>query len=165
MIILRILFLLLPCINPFLRQIASFYIQYISEDTIKLRWFLVLVNYNETEIIKIDSLRTGDCHVTFLPRYPFDKHLCDDVAHWWPEWHEYFLDNSNIHVYGARILFSPKRKLDLTKYMLWSNSVHLIDTFRFLHGHLILTHNMTSSLLTGILLYIIEISASLLLTN
>ena len=61
--------------------------------------------------------------------------------------------------------FSPKWKLDLTKYILWSNLVHLIDTFRFLHGHLILTHNMTSFLLTGILLYIVGISASLLLTN
>jgi len=95
-----------------------FLIQYISEDTIQPRWFLVRVNLHETEILKIDSLRTGDHHVTFLFRHPADKHLCDDVAHWWPEWHEYCLDNSNISVYGARMLFSPKRKAESSKYTL-----------------------------------------------
>ena len=30
--------------------------------------------------------------------------------------------------------FSPKRKVHLTKYILWTDSVHLTDTFCFLHG-------------------------------
>ena len=52
------------------------------------------------------SLRTGDYRTTFLSRYPTDKNLCDDAAHWWPGWHEYYLGNSNIPVYGARIFLT-----------------------------------------------------------
>ena len=37
-------------------------------------------------------------------------------------------------MYGARMLFSPKRKPDETKYMLWTDSVHLTDSSFFLHG-------------------------------
>ena len=65
----------------------------------------------------MDSFRTGYYHVTFLSRYPADKHLCDDVSRLWSEWHEYHLENSNIPVYGARMFFSPKRIRDLTKYV------------------------------------------------
>ena len=64
------------------------------------------------------SLRTGDYHVTFLSKRPADKHLCDDKARWWPEWHGYYLDDENVYSYGARMLFSPKRKSDQLKYML-----------------------------------------------
>ena len=37
-----------------------FFIQYIPEDTIKPRWFLVQVNHHETKILEIDSLRTEE---------------------------------------------------------------------------------------------------------
>ena len=80
----------------------------------------------------MDSLRIGDCHVTFLYRHPTDKNLCDDVTRWQPEWPEYFSDDSNIPVYGSRMVFSPRRKPDLTKYMLWTDSVHLADISCFL---------------------------------
>ena len=76
----------------------------------------------------MDSFRTKDYQVTFLSRHPVDKHLCDDVACWWPEWHEYYLDDANIQVYGARMLFNPRRKPDLTKYMFWTDSVPLTNT-------------------------------------
>ena len=86
-----------------------FLTQYILEDTIKPRWLLVQVNHHEIEILKMDLLRTRDYHVTFLSRHPADKHLCDDVFRWWPEYHKYHLDDTHIPVYGARILLSPKR--------------------------------------------------------
>ena len=111
-----------------------FFIQYIPVDSIKPRWFLVQVNHHESEILKMDSLRTGDYHVTLFSRHPADKNNCDDAARWWPEWHEYYLDDSNIPVYCARIFFNPRRKPDLTKYMLWTALVHLTDTSCFLHG-------------------------------
>ena len=95
-----------------------FFIQYIPEDTIMPRWFLVQVKHDETEIFKMDSLRTEKYHVTFLFLHLSDKHLCDDSPRWWHEWHEYYLDDSNIPVYGVRMFFNPIRKLDLTKYML-----------------------------------------------
>ena len=60
----------------------------------------------------MDSLRTGDYHVTFLSRHLADKNLCDDAANWWSEWNEYYFNDSNIPVYGVRMLFSPKRKPD-----------------------------------------------------
>ena len=105
-----------------------FFVQYIPKDNIKPRSFLVQVNHHESEILKMDLLRTGDYHITFFSRHPVDKHLCDDVARWWPEWHEYYLDDANIQVYGARMHFNPRRKPDLTNYMLWTDSVPLTDT-------------------------------------
>ena len=87
------------------------------EDTIKPRWFLVQVNYDEIDILKMNSFRTGDYHVTFLSRHLDDKHLCDDDARWSPEWYGYYLDDKNISVCGACI---PKWKWNLKKYMLWT---------------------------------------------
>ena len=95
-----------------------FFIQYISKNTIKPRWFLVQINHHETEILKIDLLCTGNYHVTFLSHHPADKYICDDVNRWLLEWHKYYLDDSNIPIYGAHMLFSPKRNPYLTKYML-----------------------------------------------
>ena len=97
---------------------SLFFIQYIPEGTIKPRWFLIQVNHIETNILKMGSLRTGDYHVIFLSKHPADKHLCDDKARWWPEWHEYYLDDENIYSYGDRVLFSPKRKSDQPKYIM-----------------------------------------------
>ena len=82
-----------------------FFIHYLPEDTIRSRWFLVQVNHIETSILKMNPSTTGDYHVTFLSRHPNDKHLCDDVDYWWPEWYEYSIDADNIPVYGSRILF------------------------------------------------------------
>ena len=48
--------------------------------------------------------------------------------------HSYQLDDNSVLVYGAQILFSPKRKPNLKKFMLWSDSVHLMDTKHFIHG-------------------------------
>ena len=69
-----------------------------------------------------------------LSRNPSDNTLCDDAARWWPLWYEYVLDKINVPVYGARILFGPTRKLDLKKYILWTDSIHLTDPSCFLHG-------------------------------
>ena len=124
-----------------------FFIQYILEDTIKLRWFLIKINHHKTEILNMDSLRIKDYHVTFLSRHFAEKYLCDDVFCWWPEWHEYSFDNSNIG------------KQDLTKYILWTDLVHLTDTSCFLHGPFNLTHNLASFLLTNTLLYVIGSSS------
>ena len=77
---------------------------------------------------------TGDYHVIFLSHHPDDKYLCDDVACWWPEWHDYSLDDENIPVYVSRILFKPSSKPDLAKYMVWIDSVHLTDSSCFIHG-------------------------------
>ena len=113
---------------------SLFFIRYTPEDTFKQRWFLVQINYEETALLKMNPETTGDYHVNFLARHPDDTHLCDDKARWWPEWHEYKLDSNNIPVYGARVLFSPKRKPNLKKYMLWSDSVTLTDSNYFIHG-------------------------------
>ena len=68
----------------------------------------------------MNSLRIGDYHITFLSHHPADKHLCDSVSRWWLEWHEYYLDDSKIPVFGVHMLFifNPRRNLDLTKRML-----------------------------------------------
>ena len=37
-------------------------------------------------------------------------------------------------LYGARILCGSKRKPDPSKYILWTNSIHLTDSSCYLHG-------------------------------
>ena len=51
--------------------------------------------------------------------------MCDDRARWWSEWYEYQLDDNNVPVYGAHVLFLPKHKPNLKQFMLWSDSVYL----------------------------------------
>ena len=72
----------------------------------------------EILILNMDPATTGDYHVTFLARHPDDKHLCDDIARWWPEWHKYQLDANNVPVFMDRKLLSPKRKPNLKKYVM-----------------------------------------------
>ena len=69
-----------------------------------------------------------------ISRHSDDNHLCDDVARWWPEWHKYSLNDDNISFYGSCMLFKPNKRPDLTKYMLWTDSIYLTDSSCFIHG-------------------------------
>ena len=111
-----------------------FFIQYLPENTVKSCWFLVQINHIETKLLNMDSKSTGDYHVTFISRHPKDNDLCDDKARWWPLCHEYKNDTNNVPIYGARMLFGPKRKPDSTKYILWTDSVPLTDPSCYLFG-------------------------------
>ena len=73
-------------------------------------------------------------------RHTNDNDLCDDKARWWPLWYEYKNDKNDVHIYGSRMLFGPKRKLDSDKYILWRDSVFLTDHSCYLLGPLILIH-------------------------
>ena len=75
----------------------------------------------------MDSKRTGNYHVTFISRHQNGNDLCDDKDRCWPLWHEYKNDKNNVLIYGARILFGQKRKPDYNKYILWTDSVSLLD--------------------------------------
>ena len=132
-------------------------------NTVKYRWFLVQVNHIETEILKMNSLCTGYYHVTLLSRHPADKYICDYVDRWWTECHDYYLNNKNTPVYNIRMIFRPKLKPALTKCMLWTSSIMIHLGLSM--DHLILTHNLTSFLLTNILLYVIGSSFSLRVMN
>ena len=79
-------------------------------------------------------LHTGDYHLEFFSRHPDGSHLCNYVTRWWLECHEYRLDDQNLSVYGGRILSGPKRKPNLKKCILWTGSVHLIDSSCYIHG-------------------------------
>ena len=98
----------------------------------------------------------GNYHITFLSRHPNDAHLCDDAARWWPKWYKYSLNDENIPIYGSRILFKQNRKSAQTKYMLWTDSVHLTDSSFPIMESLILTHGPTLLLLKQSLIYVIE---------
>jgi len=111
-----------------------FFIRYISENTFKPCWFLVQINHAEITLLNLDSKHIGDYHVIFISRHPDDSHLCGDTARWWPLWHKYKNDENNVLLCGARMLFSPKRKPDLSKCILWTDSVHLTDSSYYLHG-------------------------------
>ena len=95
-----------------------FFIQYLPKYTVESCWFLVQINHIETEILNMDSKRTGNYHVTFLSRYPNDNNICDDNARWMPLWHEYKNDKNGVPIYGARMLLGPKRKPDSNKNIL-----------------------------------------------
>ena len=82
----------------------------------------------------MDPRKTGDHHVTFLFRHTSGLHLCGDNSRWWSLWYEYVLDKDNIHVYGSRILLEPNLKPNLKKYILSTDSVHLIDSSCYIHG-------------------------------
>ena len=111
-------------------QIVYFFIQYTPEYTLKSYWFLVQVNSEETPRSQINSLHTGDYRVNFLSIRPDDSHLC---TRWWLAWYKYHLDNQNVSTYDARMLLGPKQKSNLTKHILWSNSVYLTDSFYLIH--------------------------------
>ena len=101
-----------------------FLIQHIPEDTLKPRWFLVQINYVETNQLDIDSktAHLDDCR------------LRDNTSRWWPLWHEYKFDNKNVYVYGIRILLDRKFKPDLKNSFLLTDSVYLIESSYCLHG-------------------------------
>ena len=60
----------------------------------------------------MNSNRTVDYHLTFISRHSKDSNIYNDTARWWHLWHEYKNDKNNVPIYGARILFGPKRKPD-----------------------------------------------------
>ena len=107
----------------------------------------------------------GNYHVTFLSRHPANKHLCDDFTRWWHERHDYYLDDSNIQVYGTCMLFNPRRNLDLTKYILWTDSVHLTDTSCFLRGPFNFDSQSDIIFANQFIFYVIRSSSSLLVMN
>ena len=39
-----------------------------------------------------------DYHVILLATYLDDNYLCDDTTRWWPELHEYVLNDNNVPV-------------------------------------------------------------------
>ena len=81
----------------------------------------------------MDLSRTGDYRVTFVSRHSADKHFYNNISRWWLEWNEYYLDEENFPVYGSCMLLNPNRKPNLTQYMLWTDSVHLLDPIFFIH--------------------------------
>ena len=82
----------------------------------------------------MDSKSIGDYRHTFILRHAKDNDLCDDKDRWWPLCHEYKNNTNNVPIYGARMLFGPKRKPDSTKYILWTDSVPLTDPSCYLFG-------------------------------
>ena len=80
-----------------------------------------------------NSLYTYDDYVNFLSANQDYSHLGDDISLWWIESHECYLNDRNIHVHSTRILFGPKRKPNLNKYILWTDSVYLTDLLCFIH--------------------------------
>ena len=49
-------------------------------------------------------------------------HVCDDIVRWLIEWYEYHFNDQNILVYSVRRLFGSKRKPNLIKHILWTDS-------------------------------------------
>ena len=100
---------------------CHFFIQYIFEDTLRLRWFLVQINPAEIKLLNVDSKNTDDCRITSISQYLDDSHLCYDTTRWYHLWYEYNLDDKNISVGGAWIIFDLKDKPGLKNISFGAN--------------------------------------------
>ena len=60
--------------------------------------------------------------------------MCDDKYQWWPEWYDYKMVNKSGPVYRVLMSFSSKWKLNLKKYIICSDSLHLTDPKYFIHS-------------------------------
>ena len=111
-----------------------FFIQYVPIGSIRPRWFLVQILLDLTLELNLDPVNTGHYLCSFLARHPSDNKKKDNVARWWPEWHEYTTGDDNIPIFGKRVLFHPHRKPDLAKHRLWTDTVPLSNPNCFLSG-------------------------------
>ena len=84
-----------------------FFTYYISEDSIRPRWFLVRIELELSYSLDLQPESTSNYLVAFLARHPADTQKTDDQARWWPEWHEFTIGADNILDFGQRILFHP----------------------------------------------------------
>ena len=109
-------------INPTCNR---FFVQYIPEGSIQPRWFLVHIELELTQSLKLNPNITCNYLVALLARHPCDNKKIDDDARWWPEWHEYTIGTDNIPDFGQRVLFHPLRKPPLDKYRLWTDTIPL----------------------------------------
>lgn len=80
------------------------------------------------------SETAGDYHVRCLDQHLDDNYLCQDTVRWWLECHEQKLDQKNVTVYVACILFFPNSKINQNNYMLWSAFVHFTDPKYYIRG-------------------------------
>ena len=55
-----------------------FFIKYTPEDEFKPRYFLVQINHDDTEKLKMEHKVTRNYHVIFVARYTDDCHLFDN---------------------------------------------------------------------------------------
>ena len=60
----------------------------------------------------------------------------DDEVSWWPDWHEYSMDDNDTIIFCHRILFHPRLIPDKTNndVVLWTNKIPLGDTKYVLVG-------------------------------
>ena len=104
-------------------QDKLFFIKFTPEKTLRPRWYLISVDLESTEFVNINYLEDFTYWCVFQARHPSDKHLSDEYARWWPEWHRYHKDSvTGDIVFGDRILFQPSRIPPKDKYIQWAEA-------------------------------------------
>ena len=107
-----------------------FFIAHQPEGTRHVRWFLVTADIQQTlaEPSCGDPQQSGKYHVRFYARHPGDPYmLAENEARWWPELHNYSIDNAGTIHYGDRVLVDPTHVPDTKKIIAWSAVVDLTD--------------------------------------
>jgi len=85
-----------------------FFIQYCPVDTFRPRWYLVQPLLPSPPISASAPTDTSMMPfiVSFFAKHPTDNPLSDVNSRWWPEWHHYTLNPSDLIIdFGPRILF------------------------------------------------------------
>ena len=65
-----------------------FFIQYVPDQTIRPRWYLieVLPYVSTTQVLRAKA--TGKCKVSYSVRHPDDNSMNDDLERWRTDWYE-----------------------------------------------------------------------------
>ena len=111
-----------------------FFIHYVPEQTIRPHWYLIEVLQFANAITENYSKDTCNYKVSFLARYLDDNALSDDLARWWPDWHEIIRTTTSTPNFGVRVLFVPHRIPPPDKYELWIDIIPLCNQNCYLLG-------------------------------
>ena len=98
--------------DHWMKEQINFFLSFFFSFFVWISLQLKLSLLSNPKMLSIDSKNTDDHHVTFIFRYLDDNHLFDNTTRWWSLWHEYNNNNSKVAIYGARIIFDPRHKLD-----------------------------------------------------
>ena len=112
-----------------------FFVAFRPDGTLRAQWYLVSVDLEQTALESncVNAQSTGTFYVHFYTRHPADHSETDVTTRWWPEWHEYTIDNDIIE-YGKKIIIYPTVTPDPSRVIAWAQPLNLCNPATYLLG-------------------------------